>query len=237
MRRATKMLLTDYRSRNEGDNYRNENYRNEGYRNEDNQMTEMRRRRDGRGRYMESEGFETSGESDAYRNNNMRSDYQSEGRNMNYRSENYSGKIIRPSDHGPGYHEEEEEYPKPYLLPHKDPIGFHGAEERQGKQQSKELDQRTAQEWAQRLKNEDGSKGPHWSIEQVKPLMLQAKFTGNPLEFWVIMNALYSDFCKMAGKYGVDTPEFYAELAKAWLEDKDAVPNKAAMYYDCIVKH
>ena len=51
------------------------------------------------------------------------------------------------------------------------------------------------------------------------------------------MNAMYSDYCKVAKRYGVDRPEFFAEMAKAWLEDKDAVPNKAAMYYDCIVKH
>ena len=30
--------------------------------------------------------------------------------------------------------------------------------------------------------------------------------------------------------------DVYVDLAKAWIDDKDAVPNKALMYYECIVK-
>ena len=45
------------------------------------------------------------------------------------------------------------------------------------------------------------------------------------------------DYCKIAKKYGVDRPEYYAELTKAWLEDKDAVPEKAGLYYKYIVEH
>jgi hypothetical protein len=46
-----------------------------------------------------------------------------------------------------------------------------------------------------------------------------------------------SDYGKVAKKYGVDKADFYADLAKAWLDDKDAVPGKAMIYYDCIVQH
>lgn len=33
------------------------------------------------------------------------------------------------------------------------------------------------------------------------------------------------------------TLELYACLAKAWIEDQDAVPNKLAAYYTYVVKH
>lgn len=235
MRRATKMLLTDYRSRNEGDNYRNENYRNEGYRNEDNQMTEMRRRRDSRGRYMEGDN-ESEMRSEGYEN---RRGYRNEGRRYEgYRNE---GNRYEGNDEAEGYRNEDrmspsnhqEEYPKPHLLPRKQPVGFQSS----NMEPSKKLDHQTAKEWTKMMKNEDGSKGAHWTEDQIATYMTQVKYDGDPMEFWLIMNALYSDYCRIANKYGVNHPEFFAELAKAWLEDKDAVPDKAAMYYHCIVKH
>lgn len=33
-----------------------------------------------------------------------------------------------------------------------------------------------------------------------------------------------------------DTVEFYVDMAKAWLNDKDAVKHKAAAYYECVVR-
>lgn len=32
------------------------------------------------------------------------------------------------------------------------------------------------------------------------------------------------------------TPEVYAKMVKAWIDDPDAVKNKTAMYYRCIVE-
>ena len=32
------------------------------------------------------------------------------------------------------------------------------------------------------------------------------------------------------------TPEVYAKMAKAWIDDPDAVKNRAAMYYRYIVQ-
>lgn len=101
-----------------------------------------------------------------------------------------------------------------------------------------EFDDHLAHEWTAAMKNEDGSKGPHWTKEQTKLFMTQVGAASvEPVEFFAVMNAMYSDYCKVAKKYGVDKPEYYAELAKAWLEDKDAVEDKAAKYYKCIVKH
>lgn len=44
------------------------------------------------------------------------------------------------------------------------------------------------------------------------------------------------DIRRIAKKFNANTAEFYAELAKAWMDDKDAVPDKTAVYLDCIVK-
>ena len=47
------------------------------------------------------------------------------------------------------------------------------------------------------------------------------------------MNVMYSDYYGVAAKYGLDRPEFYADLAKAFLMDKDAggPEEKMAGYY------
>lgn len=100
-----------------------------------------------------------------------------------------------------------------------------------------DLDQVTAEQWMRSLPKDDGAKGPKWTKEQVRPYMAQVGYTGPEYKFWAVMNALYSDYCKIARKYGHDRPEYYADLAKAWLEDRDANPEKAGLYYRYIVKH
>ena len=99
-----------------------------------------------------------------------------------------------------------------------------------------------AEAWAAGLKNDDGSTGPHWAIEQTTAV---ADSIG--LEFdhvsdwcwWITMNMMYSDYCDTAMKFGVGTPEFFAELAKDFLFDMDGPEPecKLAMYYFNIVKH
>ena len=39
-----------------------------------------------------------------------------------------------------------------------------------------------------------------------------------------------------ARAHGVDTPEFYADMAAAFLNDEDAAPNKAGRYYHCVAE-
>lgn len=48
------------------------------------------------------------------------------------------------------------------------------------------------------------------------------------------MNMMYSDYCQVAKRQSVDTPGFYADMAKAFLEDTDAADGKAYLYWDCI---
>lgn len=106
-----------------------------------------------------------------------------------------------------------------------------------GAKSSMGMDENMAREWTSEMENEDGTKGPHWNIEQIKKVMEQRNTTGDPVEFWVAMNMMYSDYCKVAKKLGVNSVDFYAEMAKAFLEDKDTgVPDKLTAYYESIVK-
>lgn len=113
-------------------------------------------------------------------------------------------------------------------------VSMHGGAE--GKRAK--LDRQMADEWTSAMKNEDGSKGPHWSMEQVKQvLMIHNMDDSDPMEYWVAMNAMYSDYCKLAKKYNVNNTDFFFDMAKAFIEDQDAVEDKLAMYYECIVEH
>lgn len=97
-----------------------------------------------------------------------------------------------------------------------------------------------AEEWAARMENADGSTGPHWTMEQTSAV---ADASGIPHEIprwaWgVTMNMMYSDYYDVARKFGANVPEFYAELARAFLMDKDGPgpEEKLCAYYRCIVK-
>lgn len=101
----------------------------------------------------------------------------------------------------------------------------------------KKFNPEMAQMWVQKMKSEDGSPGEHWSMEQVKRLMQQNGVQHETAEVYAIMNALYSDYCKVFKKYGITSPEAVLEMAVAWLEDQDAVKDKIMAYYECVVKH
>jgi hypothetical protein len=93
-----------------------------------------------------------------------------------------------------------------------------------------------ADEWMHGLRNADGTTGPHWDKEQVRQLVNQRKLNMDPLEAWVALNAVYSDYCKVAKSHNVNNIDFYVAMAKAFAEDEDAKDDKLALYYECIVK-
>lgn len=103
-------------------------------------------------------------------------------------------------------------------------------------EQDYELDEETAKEWTRHMENADGTKGPHWSMDQTKQVAAQKNVSENPLEFWVAMNMMYSDYCAMAKKHNVNTVDFYVDMAKAFLDDKDAKPDKLGRYYHAVVE-
>lgn len=93
-----------------------------------------------------------------------------------------------------------------------------------------------ARRWTEHMENDDGSKGAHWTMEQTK----QFSKMDTPDSVWyAAMNMMYSDYCAVARKYGLDRPDFYADMAHAFLFDKDAggPEGKLSAYYHCIAEH
>lgn len=98
------------------------------------------------------------------------------------------------------------------------------------------ITQQTAMEWTSKMENVDGTKGPHWTMEQTKQVMAQNGIECDPLEFNIAINMMYSDYVAVAKKMGVDKTDFYAAMAKAFLDDPDAGPDKLSHYYEYVVK-
>lgn len=92
--------------------------------------------------------------------------------------------------------------------------------------------------WTRDMVNSDGSRGPHWNMDQVQQVMEQRGINCDPAQFYAVLNAVYSDYYAVAKKYGLSNKmDFYVDLAKAWLDDDDAVKDKVKKYFDNIVKH
>ena len=96
------------------------------------------------------------------------------------------------------------------------------------------LSKADAESWVSRMKNSDGTVGAHWTFEQTQDVAKQRNINCNPNDFWAVMNMMYSDYCQVAKRQSVDTPGFYADMAKAFLDDADAADGKAYLYWDCI---
>ena len=108
----------------------------------------------------------------------------------------------------------------------------------EGHDEAEGFTEEDAKAWTAKMENEDGTTGPHWTFEQCKQVMQQHNMNCDPVEFWVAMNAVYSDFCKVNEKHGIRNIDYYVDAACAfWLEDKDAVKNKEAAYYRYVVRH
>lgn len=157
-----------------------------------------------------------------------------------------------------GYREEQEPMgligfdmdsrPREYRSDYRTDADYHNMDEmgRQGGRQmqrgyvesnNQRLSREEAMTWARSMENEDGTHGPHWTMEQAKQVMAQKGVECDPLEFWLALNMMYSDYCKVFRKYGVgDKIDFYVDMAKAFLDDKDAYPDKLTRYYDSVVR-
>ena len=111
-----------------------------------------------------------------------------------------------------------------------------------GEMEYGKMSHKDIENWKNHMKNQDGTMGEHFKKEQV---MQAARQIGvNPEEygehiFPLVMNMMYSDYCAVAKKFGLDRPDFYAELAKAFLNDKDfegEPEEKVYLYYKCIAE-
>ena len=104
-----------------------------------------------------------------------------------------------------------------------------------------EFDRATAMQWAAAMRNADGTTGPHWSMDQTSAIAdgMGVQETDIPRWTWgVAMNMMYSDYYHVAVEFGLNRPEFYAALAKAFLLDKDGPgpEQKLMAYYEHIAK-
>lgn len=88
-----------------------------------------------------------------------------------------------------------------------------------------------------KMENEDGSKGPHWSIEETERIAQQYgvniksdKF--NKYDWFVALNMIRSDFYHaVVNMTGTDNVKHFVELTKAWLNDKDIEEGKMWFYF------
>lgn len=93
-----------------------------------------------------------------------------------------------------------------------------------------------AESWVSRMKNADGSVGAHWALDQTEQVRTQHGIDCDPMKFWVAMNMMYSDYCKVAKKNNVSTLDFFVDMAKALLDDADAQPDKLARYWKYVAE-
>lgn len=103
------------------------------------------------------------------------------------------------------------------------------------------IKERDMKEWEHKFQNADGTSGVKFKKEQVQAIAKQEGVTFDKFsldELFLATNMIYSDYCVAARKFGVDRPDFYVCIAKAFLcdDDFDGEPSeKLAMYYYCIV--
>nr|DAP96415.1 MAG TPA: hypothetical protein [Caudoviricetes sp.] len=104
-----------------------------------------------------------------------------------------------------------------------------------------DFNQSDAEAWVAHMVNEDGSTGGHWTMEQTSAVAESLGISWDkitPWCWWVTMNMMYSDYSGVAEKYGVSIAEFYADMACAFLMDKDApgAKEKLGAYYHGIAE-
>ena len=98
-----------------------------------------------------------------------------------------------------------------------------------------------AKEWTANMQNADGTTGPHWTMEQTTAVAESMGIQAPVVPRWawgVAMNMMYSDYYPVAVEFGLNRPEFYAALAKAFQLDKDGPgpEQKLMAYYEHIAK-
>lgn len=94
-----------------------------------------------------------------------------------------------------------------------------------------------AQKAVKKMENEDGTKGPRWTIDEAEHVAQQygvnlknEKF--NKYDWFVALNMIRSDFYRaVVNMTGTDNVKYFVELTKAWLNDKDIEEGKMWFYF------
>ena len=92
--------------------------------------------------------------------------------------------------------------------------------------------------WVGGMENSDGTTGAQWSMDETSAMEKNMGVYLPACIWFAAVNMMRSDYCMVARKYGVDRPEFYADMAQAFLFDKDAgePEEKIGAYYRCVAK-
>ena len=103
--------------------------------------------------------------------------------------------------------------------------------------EAKHLTREEAENWVDSMQGADGKRGGRWTLKEIEQYAGNFGVHGDEVvEFFAVLNALYTDYGKVARKYGFDRMEVWADLAKSFMHDKDAESGKVKMYYECIAK-
>lgn len=92
-----------------------------------------------------------------------------------------------------------------------------------------------------KMENEDGTRGPRWSLEEAERVAAQyginlkgEKF--NKFDWFVALNMIRSDFYRaVVNMTGSDNVKHFVELTKAWLNDKDIEEGKMWFYFKYVM--
>lgn len=158
--------------------------------------------------------------------NDGRGDYQNGGRDGDYMNDGRGGYNRGRSRDSRGRYNEE---------------GYGIYNMAHMKEKVKKMTDHDYDKWLEEMQGADGSMGPMWTEEETSSIAKKIgvefkEFT--PKEFQVAMDMVYSDYCEVFDKYGMNKPEVYAEIAKAWLEDEDTIKGgeKLSAYHEYIVE-
>lgn len=107
---------------------------------------------------------------------------------------------------------------------------------------AKKLTREKADKWVQHMESDDpkAPRGGVFTYEDAKRLAADRDIPteGQDLiDFYAALNMVYSDYSKVAHEYGVDNDDYYADLACAFLYDRDGKrpSEKLAAYYMYVV--
>ena len=92
------------------------------------------------------------------------------------------------------------------------------------------VDEQHARKWVKKMHNADGGSGGHFNEEKAEELRHQFYPEGDKWEWFVAINMMHSDYAHVAKKMNADKDEFYACMAKAFLDDPDAGEGKLMKY-------
>lgn len=105
------------------------------------------------------------------------------------------------------------------------------------------LTREKAEKWVKTMHGSDPKvRGEMWSYDDAKVL---AEERGIPtdgqdmIDFYVVLNMVYNDYAKVAKDHGIDTEDYFADLACAWLYDPDGKPpmEKLLAYKQYVIPH